>query len=80
MIKAILEIIGALILIVFGLLFLAFLPITFSEIATDSIFIGAGVLFLRRAILDRRKEKIQNQVNQRRQKSSKTNSAKKKIR
>jgi len=58
LIRVVFEIIGGLILIVFGLLFLLFLPTTFSEISTDAIFIGAGVLFLRKALLDRRKEKV----------------------
>ncbi|HXQ91902.1 MAG TPA: hypothetical protein VN739_02775 [Nitrososphaerales archaeon] len=80
MIRVVFEIIGALILIVFGLLFLLFLPTTFSEISTDAIFIGAGVLFLRKALLDRRKKKIQNLIDQRRQKSPKTKTDKRKVR
>jgi hypothetical protein len=80
LIRVVFEIIGALVLIVFGLLFLLFLPTTFSEISTDAIFIGAGVLLLRKALLDRRKEKIQTQVDQRGQKSPKAKIDKKKIR
>jgi len=80
LIRVVFEIIGALILIVFGLLFLLFLPSTFPEISTDAIFIGAGVLFLRKALLDRRKKKIQNLIDQRRQKSPKTKTDKRKVR
>jgi len=80
LIKAVLEIIGAVILIVFGLLFLLFLPTTISEISTDAIFIGAGILFIRKALLDRNKEKIQDQMNQKRQKNPNAKTDKKKIR
>jgi len=80
LIRAILEIIGAIILIVLGLLFFLFLPTTFSEISTDAIFIGAGVLIFRKALLDRRKEKIQNQIRQKGQKNPRAKTEKKKIR
>ena len=81
MIKAVLEIIGAVVLIVFGLLFLLFLPTTISEISTDAIFIGVGVeLFIRKALLDRNKEKIQDQMNQKKQKNPNAKTDKKNLR
>jgi small neutral amino acid transporter SnatA (MarC family) len=80
LIKAVLEIIGAVILIVFGLLFLLFLPTTISEISTDAIFIGAGILFIRKALQDRNKEKIQEHMNQKRPKNPNAKTDKKKIR
>ena len=43
--------------IVFGLLFLLFLPTTISEISTDAIFIGAGGLIFRKAVLDKGRKK-----------------------
>ena len=56
MIRVILEAVGSIFLILFGILFLLYLPLSLSEIATDGIFIGAGALFMRKAILDRRLE------------------------
>jgi hypothetical protein len=56
MIRVILEAVGSIFLILFGVLFLLYLPLSLSEIATDAIFIGAGALFMRKAIQDRRLE------------------------
>ena len=49
-------------MIIFGFLFLLYLQITFTEITTDAIFIGAGVLFIRKATIDRKQAKIQEQI------------------
>ena len=67
--KIIFEIIGALILIVFGILFFAYLPHDFSEISTDAIFVGAGILFLRKAFTDRKNDRIRDQTNRKKQKN-----------
>jgi hypothetical protein len=80
LIRVVLEIIGAIILIVFGLLFFLYLPTTFSEVSTDAIFIGAGALIFRKALLDRKKEKTQNQINQRKQKTTRAKTDRKEIR
>jgi len=56
MIRVILEIIASIFLLIFGILFLLYLPLSVSELATDAIFIGAGALIMRKAILDRRVE------------------------
>jgi hypothetical protein len=56
LIRVILEVIASVFLILFGVLFLLYLPVSASELATDAIFIGAGALIMRKAILDRRHE------------------------
>jgi hypothetical protein len=76
-----LEISGGVLLIIFGFLFLAFLPITISELATDAIFIGAGILIIRKAFIDRRLAKIQEQVAKKKQsKNSDPKTGQKKLR
>jgi hypothetical protein len=57
-----LQIVGGILLILFGILFLFYLQITFTEFTTDVIFIGAGILFIRKAIVDRKKERVQAEV------------------
>lgn len=59
--KFYLEITGGIFLIIFGILFYLYLPINFSEVTTIIIFIGAGVLIIRKAILNRR-EQQQHQI------------------
>jgi small neutral amino acid transporter SnatA (MarC family) len=54
--RVILEIIAAAFLILFGILFLVYLPLSLSELATDAIFLGAGILILRKAIQHRKEE------------------------
>jgi len=61
LIRVILEIIAAVFLIIFGILFLLYLPFTISELATDAIFIGAGALIMRRAFQDRRADRVRTQ-------------------
>lgn len=51
--RTILEISGGLLLIVLGLLFIAYLGTNPSELATDVIFVGAGILIIRRAFQKR---------------------------
>ncbi len=75
-----LELAGGVLLIIFGILFLRYLPITISEITTDSIFIGAGVLIIRRAILSRRVGKIEQPLGKKNHKSPSTKTGAKKIR
>ena len=75
-----LEIIGGIVLIIFGILFLLYLPVTFSELATIVIFIGAGILMIRKAIVDQRQAKIQAELNRNKQKNSKSKSGSKKSR
>jgi hypothetical protein len=62
LIRIIFSIIGGVLLIVFGLLFLIYLPTSGTELATDAIFIGAGILIIRSAYLNRRREKQQAQM------------------
>jgi hypothetical protein len=59
LIRVILEVIASIFLILFGILFLVFLPLSVSELATDAIFIGAGALIMRKAILDRRHDLLE---------------------
>ena len=47
--RTIVEILGGLLLIVLGLLFVAYLGTSPSELATDVMFVGAGMLIIRRA-------------------------------
>ena len=49
----VLELIGGILLIVLGLLFIAYLGTNPTELATDVIFVGAGVLVIRRALQSR---------------------------
>jgi hypothetical protein len=75
-----LELIGGIILIIFGILFLRYLPITISEITTDAIFIGAGVLIIRKSILNRRVQKVQEQMNKKTQKKPSSKAGTRKVR
>ena len=59
MIRVFLEVIASVFLMIFGVLFLLYLPVSVSELATDAIFIGAGALIMRKAILDRRLELLE---------------------
>ncbi|MDA4111074.1 MAG: hypothetical protein OK439_00940 [Thaumarchaeota archaeon] len=61
MIRVVLEIISAILLIIFGILFLLYLPLSISELATDAIFIGAGALIMRKAFQDYKNEIIEEQ-------------------
>jgi uncharacterized membrane protein HdeD (DUF308 family) len=77
--KFYLQIVGGIILIVFGILFLLYLQITFAELTTDIIFIGAGILFIRKAFVDRRQGKIEAELarkNQKKNPQSRTGSRK----
>ena len=65
-----LELAGGLLLIVFGALFLRYLPLSISEIATDAIFIGAGVLMIRKSILDLREAKLEQVAGKKNNKKS----------
>lgn len=65
-----LEIIGGILLIVFGILFFIYLGLSFQEVTTDVIFVGAGVLIIRRAIQDRKQDKVQEQVKKKNQKGN----------
>lgn len=56
------EIVGGATLILFGILFFLYLPHTFSEISTVLIFAVAGVLIIRRAIVNWTQEKIEEEV------------------
>jgi hypothetical protein len=55
--KYYLTIFGGIVLIVLGGLFLIYLGVSPTELATDAIFIGAGILLIRNAFLQKRKEK-----------------------
>jgi len=48
-----LEIIGGVVLILFGILFLRYLPFNFSELVTVVVFVGGGVLIIRKAVQKR---------------------------
>jgi ABC-type transport system involved in cytochrome bd biosynthesis fused ATPase/permease subunit len=65
-----LELTGGVLLIIFGILFFVYLPKTFSEISTVVIFVIAGVLIIRKAILNWTQEKIQQELAKRDQKKS----------
>ena len=52
MLKTVAKVIGAIFLIVLGILFLAYLQRAPTEVASDAIFIGAGLLLIRSAYLD----------------------------
>lgn len=51
--RTIFEIIGGVSLIVLGVLFMAYLGTNPTELATDAIFVGAGVLVIKRAFQNR---------------------------
>jgi len=53
-IRASLELFGGVVLILFGLLFLLYLPLDFSDVSTDAIFIIFGLLFVRKGVMERR--------------------------
>ncbi len=53
-IRASLELFGGGVLILFGVLFLAYLPLDFSDVSTDAIFIIFGLLFVRKGVIDRK--------------------------
>jgi hypothetical protein len=57
-----LEVAGGVVLVIFGILFFLYLPINFSEVTTIIIFIGAGILIIRKAVLDRREAKVQTAI------------------
>jgi hypothetical protein len=79
LIRVILEVIASIFLILFGILFLFYLPVSVSELATDAIFIGAGALILRKAILDRRVEISEKQSAEKLAKRKQSNARKRKI-
>ncbi len=73
------EMIGGVVLIFLGILFFVYLPPTFSEITTVLIFVAAGVLIIRRAIVIWTREKIAEGVaksNQKKTPASKPTSKK----
>lgn len=51
--RTVFEISGGTLLILLGVLFMAYLGINPSELATDAIFVGAGILIIRRAFQNR---------------------------
>ena len=53
-IRAPLELVGGGVLIIFGLLFLAYLPHDFQDVSTDAIFVVFGLLFVRKGVIDRK--------------------------
>ena len=56
------EIAGGAVLILFGILFFIYLPQTFTEVTTVLIFVVAGVLIIRKAILGWTQERIREAV------------------
>ncbi|MDG6996198.1 MAG: hypothetical protein JRN52_09770 [Nitrososphaerota archaeon] len=58
----VLELIGGILLIVLGLLFIAYLGTSPTELATDVIFVGAGMLVIRRALQRRSSPVAQSQT------------------
>lgn len=74
------EIAGGVLLVVFGVLFFLFLPINFSEVTTIIIFIGAGILIIRKAILNKRQLQIGDRLDQKNQKTADTKSGTRKTR
>lgn len=58
--KPIIDFIVGVSLIILGALFLAFLPIGGSYVATDAIFVGAGVLIIRRGYQNARRTRNQS--------------------
>jgi hypothetical protein len=61
MFRPILEGIAGVGVIILGILFIEYLQPNASNLATDVIFLGAGVLIIRRAYRDYKKPKIQPQ-------------------
>jgi hypothetical protein len=57
-----LEIAGGAVLILFGILFFVYLPQTFTEVTTVLIFVVAGVLVIRRAILRWTQVRIREEI------------------
>jgi len=57
-----LEIAGGGVLVLFGILFFIYLPQTFTEVTTVLIFVVAGVLVIRKAILGWTQERIREEV------------------
>lgn len=78
--KFYLEIAGGILLLVFGVLFFLFLQLNFSEVTTIVIFIGAGILIIRRAALNRKQLQIEDRSGEKNQKTTGTKSDTKKIR
>ena len=64
------ELVGGALLIFLGILFFVYLPQTFSEITTVLIFVAAGVLVIRRAVVNWTREKISEEVAKSNQKKS----------
>jgi hypothetical protein len=75
-----LELVGGLVLILFGVLFLLFLPLNFSELTTIVIFVGAGALLIRKAAQIRKDDKVRAEISKKPQKKgSKTKSGPKNL-
>jgi uncharacterized membrane protein YfcA len=64
------EVVGGALLIFLGILFFVYLPPTFSEITTVLIFVAAGVLVIRRAVVNWTREKIAEEVTKSNQKKT----------
>jgi uncharacterized membrane protein HdeD (DUF308 family) len=54
-----LEIVGGIVLIIFGLLFFVYLQLNLSELVTVVVFVGGGALIIRRAFQNRATERTQ---------------------
>ena len=53
-IRAFLELFVGVMLVLFGVLFLFYLPHDFSDVSTDAIFIIFGLIFVRKGVIDRK--------------------------
>lgn len=75
-----LELVGGFVLILFGVLFLLFLPLNFSELTTIVIFVGAGALLIRKAAQIRKDDKVRAEISKKpKKKGSKTKSGPKNL-
>ncbi len=70
MIRTTLELITGAILLVLGILFLIYISPSPANLASDIIFLGAGVLIIRKANDDRKKAKLQPQPKNAKQKQN----------
>jgi len=63
-VRSSLELLAGGVLIVFGLLFLAYLPRDFQDVSTDAIFIVFGLLFARKGVTDRKESEKEEEKQQ----------------
>lgn len=59
MLRIIVEALTGFVIIVLGLLFIRYIPNSPTNLATDFIFLGAGVLIIKRAYDMNKKQKLQ---------------------